>query len=281
MTDDLDTLLTDLADAAGRAAARGTLGGEAPATVHRITARVRRRRAVRHTGQGVAVACAAGALVAGGAQVRDALRTPFAGQVPAAGTHTDGVPRGTGAPPTAPVTSRGTGAPPTADPAPTPGSGEPTAGATSPSADAGPAAAIFRCGEPVHTTIHSLPDSHGLLLAAEDDLTAQVAGAAGVTWHAELPTAPRFAVLGADATVVALLVEDDDTRTRVDGTRPEQTYRLSGGVHVVGCEGVPAPTSGEKLVAWPYVSAAVYSDDADATPTPVVVVAEPREITVP
>ncbi|MDM7854458.1 hypothetical protein [Cellulomonas alba] len=304
MTDDLDDLLADLAAAATRAAAHGTLGGEAPAAVHRITARVRRRRAVRHTGQGVAVACAAGALVAGGAQVRGAMHAPPTAGPAQTGSDVDDLRIDTFAPaPSDPGTAADDG-PRTDGPATTVPPGALASAVASAKADAeaqdraaaeerarverelrlglgDPAAAIFRCGEPVHTTIHSRPDANGLLLAADDDLTAQVTGIAQLTWHAELPTAARYAIVGTDGTVVARLVEDDATRTRVDGTRPEQTYRLAGGVHVVGCEGKPDVTPGEKVVAWPYVSADVYKDASSTTGTPVVAIAEPREITVP
>lgn len=302
MTDDLDDLLTDLAAAAERAAAHGTLGGETPAAVHRITARVRRRRAVRHTGQGVAVACAAGALVAGGAQVRGALHAPPAAGPAQTGSDADDL-RITSLPiPGPPTAADGpqTSAPPTTPPE----ASALASAAASAKADAeahdkeaaevrarleqamraaqyGPAAAVFWCGEPVHTTIHSRPDAHGLLLAADDDLSAQVSGVAQLTWHATLPAAPRYAIVGADGTVVAQLVEDDDTQTRVDGTRPEQTRRLAGGVHLVACEGAPDVVRGEKVVAWPYVDAEVYSSRSDTTGTPVVVIADPREITVP
>jgi len=282
MTDTLDHLLADLADAATHAAAGGALGGDAPAAVHRITTRVRRRRAARHTGQGVAAACAAGVLVAGTAHLHEVLRTPFPGGAAA-----------TSAPDTRPEAPPPTGQPQALESAVAHASAE-ADGASKAAADAEAAAveqqleaalhaaaAIFRCGEPVHTTIHTRPDTHGLLLAADDDLTAVVSGVAQATWHADLPTAARYALVGTDGTVVAQLVEDDAALTRVDGTQPEQQYRLSGALHVVGCPDARDVTPGEKLVAWPYVSADVYSSTADTTATPVVVIADPREITVP
>lgn len=302
MNDDLDALLTDLAEAATRAAAHGTLGDTAPAAVHRITARVRRRRAVRHTGQGVAVACAAGALVAGGAHVQDVLRSPTTtGPSVSADGPLDLPFSGVTSELDGPVTSLGSPAP-TAGPRASASDLESDVATGRAQADAqakqhadeearveqelraaehGPAATVFRCGEPVHTTIHTRPDAHGLLLAADDDLTAVVTGVAQDTWHADLPAAARYALLGPDGTVVGRLVEDDDATTRVDGTRPEQQYRLHGALHVVGCPDQPDVTSGEKLVAWPYVSAGVYSSASDTTATAVVVIAEPREITVP
>ncbi|MDM7832274.1 hypothetical protein [Cellulomonas edaphi] len=88
MNDDLDDLLSDLAAAAGTAAAHGALGDDGT-TVQRIARRVRRRRTARRAGAGAVVACAAGAVAFGAVQLRGGGLPSVAPPVSTAGAEAD------------------------------------------------------------------------------------------------------------------------------------------------------------------------------------------------
>ncbi|WP_029289791.1 hypothetical protein [Cellulomonas sp. HZM] len=256
--------LDDLADAAGRAAPGPFDAGLAT----RVVARVRHRRAARRTGTGVAAVAAAGAIAFGVSHVRTGQPAPV-GPATSSTTPTPA--------PSSPPSS------PTSDPDVT----SDDDAATSPTAGGGPESDLFACDEKVTVTIHTLPDARGLTLAADlpesggtevpPTFTETLGTAGTTTFTGATSQAGSIALVDADGVVAAFVVPGHGPLRAVHLARGETT-ELSGPNLFTGCDG---PVAAGTYTAWPYVVVTPMDDDgSDATSQdPVVVVANPREIT--
>lgn len=276
---DLDAMLDDLARSAADAARLGALGDAATtATVHRVIARVRRRRATRTAGRGLAAACAIGAIGLVATQLRELVPADPVGP----GTTT---PSPSGTPSSTP-----SGTPPATPTEPPVSPTDPPAGLTG----TFPGYGIFRCGEPVNLSIHALPESADLTLAA--DLSADkatwsvtVGATGGHRVVTDLPAAGTFALVDDAGVVVGWALPGGQGHARHE-IGPDTTVRLDDTTFWVGCgpDGEATAAWAEDgfngtFTVWPYVEAhPVSSTDAEgasSTPPPtVLVVANPQVV---
>jgi hypothetical protein len=165
-------------------------------------------------------------------------------------------------------------------------------GAVAPAAsdpDPQAAGALFTCSAPVGVTIHTLPDAAGLTLAA--DLPATGWGSKAPEWSVTLGAADGRMVKARTAPAGSLALVDDSGAVagfvqpgrgplRESEVGITKTEELAGPTLVVPCGGT---TLHGTYTAWPFVVATVMSgafgDYSEVSPGPVVVVANPREIT--
>lgn len=246
-TDPLSDLLTDLADAAG--AHHGPLDH---AVVARVATRVRRRRAARHTGTGLAAAGVVGAVTVG------ATHASWPGGSRA-------VPGGTTA--SAPLV----GTPgPTADPQPLDASAEPGT-ASEPQRWQ----QYFECGQVVALGAGERPDAKGLVLDTSDPHHVMLGTPIGTPLDADLPLTPSYALADADGVVVGYQWPDEDETVIVTDTSGTW-IEMHDDTHLVACG--PDEPSGD-VTAWPFAPATVR--DAAGVASQVVVVGEPEVVTLP
>lgn len=175
---------------------------------------------------------------------------------------------------------------PTMQPSSSPPAVDPTAGT--------PAADLFRCGEPVDVTIHTLPDAGGLTLAA--DLPDHGWGDVPPAWSVTIGSSDDSLHIAAGSAAGNLALVDDQGVVAgfvVPGRGPQRTVVVGTDARGVDATGVldgptlVVPCSDQlrgTYTAWPFVVETPYGgmtdDGQPIKPRPdVVVVANPRDVT--